>query len=358
MARTYEKILEEMQNKFAELTGTAADDASDVGIRMRVLAGQIYALETQTDFIERQCFPETATGKYLERHAFQRNLTRKGESAAVGKLKFSVIEARAEDLIIPVGTIVAGSAEMRYKTIEEGVIAAGETETLVSSEACKGGVNGNAASDTVTSPVNPPAGIEAVTNPEPFTGGRGAETDEQLRKRLLCSYADMPNGANKSFFRELAMRNPNVLCADIVPTVPERGFSAMYIRSKNGEETEELREAVDDVIDANSPICSVVHTNYGGIFKQDVNVKIEVKPGFKRDEVIENCRTAIVNRLNSLMLGDDLLIADLADELYHVSGVRNYWITEPNDDISLGASLQIVPGIISVESLTQGAQNE
>lgn len=351
MARTYEDILSEMQNKFAELTGMAADDASDVGIRMRVLAGQIYALETQTDFIERQCFPETATGKYLDRHALQRNIMRKGESKAVGKLLFSVTEPKAADIAVPAGTIVAGSAEMRYKTVESGVIAAGKTETLIRAEACEGGISGNAAADTVISPVNPPAGIEAVTNPEPFTGGRGAESDEQLRKRLMLTYRDMPNGANKAYFRELAMQNPNVLCADIVPTVPEKGFSVMYIRSKNGEKSTELREAVSDFVSDNSPICSIVHIAYGDTYEQNVNVKIDVKPGFSREVTAENCRKALTDYLNTLMLGDDLLIADLADVLYHVQGVRNYWITEPEDDVSLGASLQIVPGTVTVEAL-------
>lgn len=350
MARTYEEILSEMQNKFAELTGMAADDASDVGIRMRILSGQIYALETQTDFIERQCFPETATGKYLDRHAFQKNLTRKSDSPSVGKLLFSVSEPKEENTAVPAGTIVAGSAAMRYKTVESGVIAAGETETLIGAEACEGGVSGNAAAGTVTSPVNPPAGIEAVTNPEPFTGGRGAESDEQLRKRLLLAYRDMPNGANKAYFRELAMQNPNVLCADIVPTVPEKGFSVMYIRSKNGEKSDELRETVSGFVNANSPICSIVHIQYGDTYEQNVNVTIDVKPGFSRETTAEKCREAVTDYLNTLMLGDDLLIADLADILYHIPGVRNYWITEPDDDVSRGASLQIVPGTVFVEA--------
>lgn len=351
MARTYEEILSAMQEMFVKLTGMAADDASDVGIRMRVLAGQIYALETQTDFIERQCFPETATGKYLDRHGVQRNLTRKGASKAVGKLLFSRSAPNSEETIIPIGTIAAGSAEMRYRTIEEGTVLPGSILAAVKAEACDGGYDGNAAANTINSLVNPPAGIESVTNPDPFTGGREEETDEQFRKRIMLAYRDMPNGANKAYFRELAMQNPEVLCADIVPALPERGLSTMYIRAKNGEKSEELLKSVSDYVTENSPICSIVTVFYGDTQKQNVSVRIKVKPGFNKDETKTKCRNALTAHLNSLMLGDDLLTADLADVLYHVPGVDNYWITEPKDDVSLGASLQIVPGKVSVEAL-------
>lgn len=351
MARTYDEILKEMLDKFEELAGMAADDASDVGIRMRVLAGQVYSLETQTDWLERQCFPETAAGEYLDRHALQRNIKRKAESKAVGKLFVSASSPAAAEIIVPAGLIAAGSGKTRYKTVEQGVIPPGETGVLVNAEACSGGPEGNAAALTINSPVTLPPGVSGVTNPEPFTGGRRAETDEQFRKRLLLTYSDMPNGANAAFYRELVMQNPEVLCASVVCAAPGESGVLIYILSRSGEKTPELLSAVRNVLYDKEPVGVNISLRYGDVFNQNVSAHVEIKPGFNQDDVIKNCKTEIEEHISSLMLGEDLLAADLAEKIYHVSGVKNYWINEPADDVSKGASIKLVPGAITVEAM-------
>ena len=57
---TYEEILSRMQEKFAELAGYPADEASDIGIRLRVLAGEIYSLTASMNWLEQQLFAQTA----------------------------------------------------------------------------------------------------------------------------------------------------------------------------------------------------------------------------------------------------------------------------------------------------------
>lgn len=329
----------------------AADDASDIGIRLRVLASQIYDYGTQTDWLKLQCFPETATGEYLDRHASQRNITRKGESKAVGTLCFSVSEPSAENIAIPEGTVVASNSGIRYKTVASAVLESGKTEVSVKAEACAGGTQGNAASGTVTAPVNPPEGIGSVTNPAPFTGGRAAETDKQLRKRLLTSYSDMPNGANASFYREIALENPQVASANVVPAFPDKFYTTVYIRSLNGEEDEDLRAAVEYEIDRRCSVGVGVLVRYGSEKFQNIKAAVEVMPGYDKEQTLDECYYALEDVILNLSLGEDLLRADLNDALYHVPGVKNYRITEPSDDVYPGASIQLIPGDITVESL-------
>ena len=50
---TYEEILGRMQGTFEELAGYPADDASDIGIRLRVLAGEVYSLTAAMDWPRR-----------------------------------------------------------------------------------------------------------------------------------------------------------------------------------------------------------------------------------------------------------------------------------------------------------------
>ena len=63
---TYDAILARMKEKFQELSGFSADDASDVGIRMKVLAGEVFSLWNGLEWLKRQAFPATAMGEYLE----------------------------------------------------------------------------------------------------------------------------------------------------------------------------------------------------------------------------------------------------------------------------------------------------
>ena len=70
MSENYSEILERMQTEFEKNAGYVPDDASDIGIRMKTLAGEIFSLESSIDFLKRQMFPTTATGEYLDKHTW------------------------------------------------------------------------------------------------------------------------------------------------------------------------------------------------------------------------------------------------------------------------------------------------
>ena len=55
--KTYEEIADGMKQSFYEQAGYSPDEASDIGIRMRVLAGEIYNMQTTVDWLKRQLFP-------------------------------------------------------------------------------------------------------------------------------------------------------------------------------------------------------------------------------------------------------------------------------------------------------------
>lgn len=51
-----------------------ADDASDVGIRFKILAEQLSKIKEELEFAKQQSFPQTATGENLETHALERGV--------------------------------------------------------------------------------------------------------------------------------------------------------------------------------------------------------------------------------------------------------------------------------------------
>ena len=74
---SYEDIVKRMEDAYREESGQEVEAVSDLGLRLRVLAGELYRLQAGMDWLWRQAFPQTATGEQLDRHGAQRGLARR-----------------------------------------------------------------------------------------------------------------------------------------------------------------------------------------------------------------------------------------------------------------------------------------
>lgn len=110
---TYDTILKRMQEKFQSLSGYSADDASDIGIRLKVLAGEIFSMQSYAEWLKRQMFVQTAGGEQLDYHAGQRGLSRKAAQFAQGVLLFQLKRRRRPTCIFH----RAASARHRGRTL-------------------------------------------------------------------------------------------------------------------------------------------------------------------------------------------------------------------------------------------------
>ena len=128
---TVDEIYSQMVQTFQTETGLALAGDGDMAVRLYAAAAQLYALYVQADWVARQCFPQTALGDYLDRHAQLRGLERRAAVAAEGVLRFSVPSAPDTDLSIPEGTVCMTAAQVRFETLEAGVLQAGDTSVDV-----------------------------------------------------------------------------------------------------------------------------------------------------------------------------------------------------------------------------------
>ena len=138
---TYEEIYQRMCERYRQESGAPFDEASDIAIRLRVLAGELYNMQTSMEWLKRQLFPSKATGEFLDRFAQQRGLVRRSASKATGKLRFSVNEVKLSPVVIPAGTVVSTSGEhpVRIYTTEDSEIPPLTYSVLVAAEAEKAG---------------------------------------------------------------------------------------------------------------------------------------------------------------------------------------------------------------------------
>ena len=100
---TVEELYGQMVDTFQRETGMALAGDGDMAVRLYAVAAQLYALYVQADWVGRQCFPQTAQGDYLDKHAQLRGLERRAATAAVGGLSFETDHPPEADLSIPEG---------------------------------------------------------------------------------------------------------------------------------------------------------------------------------------------------------------------------------------------------------------
>ncbi|MEG1447887.1 MAG: baseplate J/gp47 family protein, partial [Oscillospiraceae bacterium] len=125
----YESILSKMEQEYMAKSGCMPDEASDIGIRLKVLANELAGLSQRIDEIKEQTFPQTACGEFLNLHAKQKGLSRKKGAAAQGNIVFMRDTVATSDIVIPVGTVVmaGGESTIEFETMEEKTLVTGQT---------------------------------------------------------------------------------------------------------------------------------------------------------------------------------------------------------------------------------------
>ena len=78
-----EEIYDEMLEVFRRETGAEASAVSDLSVKLYAVAAQVWGLYAQGEWLSRQCFPQTAAGEYLDRHAALRGLERRDRKSVV-----------------------------------------------------------------------------------------------------------------------------------------------------------------------------------------------------------------------------------------------------------------------------------
>lgn len=142
--KTYEEILSEMTEDFRGRSGFYPDNASDIGIRLKVLASQIFSLTHKINWVWKQSSPLSATGDFLDSHAYEKGIARKQGKFAGGTVKFTLQEPLAADKDIEKGTVLATntlSNAIKFKTTQSATIPASSTEVTVAACAEGTGIN-------------------------------------------------------------------------------------------------------------------------------------------------------------------------------------------------------------------------
>jgi uncharacterized phage protein gp47/JayE len=348
---TYDQILLRMQEKYRELTGFGADDASDIGIRLKVLAGEAAALYGRVAELQKNTFPQTAAGGSLDLHAETRAIARKPAAAAKGVLRFSRETAAGYDISLPGGILCStrGEPQIHFVTTEDAVLPAGETWADIPAEAAEPGESGNVASGNVCLLITGALGITGVRNPAAFSGGAGRESDDALRARLLHSYANISNTTNRAFYYDAAMSHGDVVSANVLPRRRGRGTVDVVIACHSPAEAPAAAAQLAARLSGEKEINVDVAVSPAIADTTDLRAAIRLEegadPGIVKAAVTERLRAWLASH----KVGEPLLLARLGRELLGVEGLYNYRILAPAADLATAEDHVIRPGVITIE---------
>lgn len=335
--KSVEEIYNEMMAAYVQATGTEAAESGDLAVRMYAMAAQVFALYVQCQWVERQCFPQTAEGTCLDMHAQLRGLERREATAAEGVLRFIVDTAASQDREIPAGTVCMTAGLVRFETVEKGLLRAGSSQTDVHARAMEPGSAGNVAAGTVLTMAVAPVGVNRCTNPEAFSGGTDQEDDETLRSRVLETYRRMPNGANAAFYQQGALSFEEVAAATVIPRPRGVGTVDVVVATASGAPGAELLEELTAYFEARREIAVEVQVRAPTMKEMAVSVQVAAAANKDAEQVRTAVESALRTWFDGNRLGENVLRAKLGDIIYAVEGVENYRLISPETDVAVVA---------------------
>jgi uncharacterized phage protein gp47/JayE len=177
-----------------------------IDVLARVWAGMVHSIYGFISYLSKQLFPMTAEADYLDRQAAWWGIFRKGAAKALGQVTFS----GTADSEVPAGAMLTSSEGHRYMTLEGGRLSEVGLTSRISAE--EGGKASDLNPGVKLSLISPYSGVtpEATVGDEGVTGGADAETDKELRARLLERVQEPPQGGTAYDYVAWAKAVPGV----------------------------------------------------------------------------------------------------------------------------------------------------
>lgn len=352
--QTYDEILKHMTEKYTELSGIVPDERSDIGIRLRVVAGEVYSNMVNAQWLKRQMFHATAEGEYLDMHAAQRGLERREAAASFGEVRFYTAVSAAADIGIPAGTVVACPISLlRFETTEDAVIVKGKNSVSVKARSIGKGKKYNILEGKATVMVTPPSGVDGVTNTAPFSGGCDRESDQSLRERISYSLRFPANSANCAYYEGVAESMEGVSSAGAVSRARGIGTVDVYIAADGAQASDETVAQVQAVLTSLREVNVDVLVKKAEPVTVNVYLDIAVATGYDFDDVKARCVAAVEEYISSRGVGGEVLMCQISECVYHIDGVKELSFADGvNRDYRADKSVFTLPGSINISEMS------
>jgi uncharacterized phage protein gp47/JayE len=245
---------------------------------LRVLAdgnaGLAYLVLLYIDWLSRQLLPDTAETEWLDRHAAIW-LPANGRKPATFAAGSGMVTGILGVVVAPATQLTSATAVL-YETTEQ--ITVGSSPAPVGIRAVDPGVAGNLDAQSSLAFVNAIAGVDGAVTIVQMDGGVDAESDDELRQRVLERIRQPPMGGAEYDYVAWAKQVPGVTRAW---ATTEMGIGTVSVRflmddlraADDGWPTPDDVATVDAYINAHRPVA-VKDCFVGAPIKQFLHIEI------------------------------------------------------------------------------------
>ena len=341
---TLRQLITQLQTDAEREAGAAQLRQSNLRVLPKCFAFAVHGLYAFIDWIVRQLFPDTAETLYLERHASIQGIYRRAASYATGTLKV----IRTPGASLPEGTVfLAADGVTQYRTTEEPE----DDQEDVAVQCMTVGVSGNREAGETYTLVSALPGVTAEAVGSEMAGGAEAESDDDLRSRLLYRLQNPPRGGTATDYVAWAKEVPGVTRAWCFPK--EQGIGTVVVRfatdglTENGIPTSGMVKIVGDYIAESAPVTAA--TTVVAPLAKPVNFVIK---DLMPDSA--SVRAQIEAELKSLFIreatpGEALLISHIRQAISSAAGEEDYELVSPTSDVASDSTELLVVGEVTYE---------
>lgn len=354
---THAELLDALEYKARELFGSKANLTvrSPLGMFLRVFAWALNLLFSTLEDVYNSRFIDTAVGTSLYNLGKAIGLRLLSAQKAVGYLEIT----GDDGTIVPEGWLASTVAGAQYVVVQEGIIKGG-TVTLLA-RATQAGPDSNTAENTITSIVNPMDGIDAVTNPAPFDGGRDTETDAEYRARYYES-VDFAGGVNADAIGGEILQNVEGVFSAVVyendtdetdaDGIPPHAFEAVVYGGLDGDVAAQIfkRKAAGIQTHGNTTVAVMSESgiSYDISFSRPEPVPIYINmtnlrtnPSSFPYDGLDQIKQALISYIGGnikggLVIGESVIYNRLFEPVFSISGVIDFDIEIGTDGTAYG----------------------
>lgn len=210
------------------------------------------------------------------------------------------------------------------------------------------GIEKNVAAGVITELTNAPATLTSVTNPTAFTGASDPEDTETFRRKLL-DYIQNPQTGSASDLKTWAEQIDGVQTATVFPNSPANGQVTVRITGVGGAApSSDVLTAVQDALDSRDLAnITIIVTSFTAV-PTNVTVDVTTTSTYTLTDVTPSVQTAISDYINTLDVGESLLLAGIIDAVFGLPGIADVTVTTPATNQTTASDSKRTPGTITV----------
>ena len=312
----------------ADVSGRLLDGAplrsrSVLSVLVYVWAGACHLMYGALQWYFSQFWIKTAEKEYLERKASTWGITRKAGARAVGTVTFS------GSGLVPAGSVLRSDSGLLF-TVDADVVVPGTGS--VTAQAV-GGASNLEAGDALPL-VQAVAGVSGTAQVVSMTGGVDAETDEELRDRVLTALRNPPMGGSEADYVTWALEVPGVTRAWCYPLYLGLGTVGLSFVCDGQAESiipsEEMVRRVQDYVEKRKPVTADIIVFAPKSLAVDISLRIVPNTAAVREAVEAELRDLFAREAEP---GVTLLKSHIDEAISITAGEEDHLLISPTTNI-------------------------